>query len=393
MKQPGRAWGVIVGALAMSMVAVSGWSVMAADEAEEDPSPMTTADREGPLALLDGPVDVVADADVGLGPGTIRITDSCVVVRMSGELEPVTLVWPGGSTAWRPESGRIVLIQPDGGRVRLTGGDRLLLHGRHLQPPGLDVDDGTDDEAVTWLTKPDASCPERLWYVTRVERPVAARRSRVQAIAAANGWGLDKTRLELRRAQLRRESLGFASSMRVVRESYANPDWYAMSADYSLPFSASEFAALERRHALQAAARPVFDVARPLDGFVDVYWDNQQGGIPVFLFTDGIEAAVDTIAAAMPDDIAFEVRQVEYTTRQLRQKQRQITRDMVASDWVLDGNIAIAEVGDGVIENRVLVGLIDADDEERARAILQNRYGPMVDVEFIGPSQQDPATG
>jgi len=39
-----------------------------------------------------------------------------------------------------------------------------------------------------------------------------------------------------------------------------------------------------------------------------------------------------------------------------------------------------------------MVGLVDADDEKRAREILAERYGPMVDVEFVGPSQNDPIT-
>ena len=91
----------------------------------------------------------------------------------------------------------------------------------------------------------------------------------------------------------------------------------------------------------------------------------------------------------MPEDIDFDVQLVEYTIRQLRQKQRHVTADMIASGWVIAGDIPIAEVADGGVQNRVMVGLVRQRDLDRAREILQKRYGPMVDVEYIGPSQDD----
>jgi hypothetical protein len=121
--------------------------------------------------------------------------------------------------------------------------------------------------------------------------------------------------------------------------------------------------------------------------------DQHRGGIPVFFYTGDIEARRAAIAEVMPEGIDFDVQQVEFTTKQLRQKQRHVTEDMIAAGWVLDGDIPITQVADGVVENRVMVGLLRAEDAERARAILQDRYGPMVEVEVVGPSENDVVAG
>jgi hypothetical protein len=193
---------------------------------------------------------------------------------------------------------------------------------------------------------------------------------------------------DLRQAQHFREAFGLGHSMAIVRESFADPDAYPDLSN-GIPLSREEAGELDRRQALFLDALPAIDFAKTLDGFAESHLDQRRGGIPVFYFTGDIEARREAIAEVMPEDIDFDVIEVEFTSRQLRQKQHHVTEDMIAAGWVLAGDIPVVQVADGVVENRVLVGLLRAEDEERARAILQERYGPMVDVEYIGPSQQD----
>jgi hypothetical protein len=197
---------------------------------------------------------------------------------------------------------------------------------------------------------------------------------------------------DLNQAQQFREDFGFPSSMAIVRESFADPQAYPDMSN-GIPLTHEEAAELDRRQALFLAALPAIDFAKTLDGFADSHLDQHRGGMPVFFYTGDIEARRAAIAEIMPEAVDFDVQQVEFTTRQLRLKQRYVTQDMIAAGWVLDGDIPITQVADGVVQNRVMVGLLRAEDAERARAILHERYGPMVDVAVIGPSQEDPIVG
>jgi hypothetical protein len=203
---------------------------------------------------------------------------------------------------------------------------------------------------------------------------------------------LSPSERDMNQAQQFREHFGFPSSMEIVRESFADPQAYPDMSN-GIPLTLEEAAELDRRQALFLAALPAIDFAKTLDGFADSHLDQHRGGIPVFFYTGDIEARRAAIAEVMPEGIDFDVQQAEYTIRQLTQKQQHVTEDMIAAGWVLDGDIAIAQVADGVVQNRVMVGLLRAEDAERARAILQERYGPMVEVEVIGPSQEDPVAG
>ena len=200
-----------------------------------------------------------------------------------------------------------------------------------------------------------------------------------------------QTEQELDEAQTFRQDFALPSSMAVVRDSFADRETYS-DMSRGIPLTPAEAAELDRRRDIVWQSGPAREFARTLDGYADVYIDQQRGGIPVFRFTDELAAARAAIAAVMPDGVDFDVEQAEFTIKQLRSMQDRITQDMLETDWLLDGDIQLVSAGASVKANRVLVGVLQDADMARARAILQERYGPMVDVEYIGPTEADEAT-
>jgi hypothetical protein len=196
---------------------------------------------------------------------------------------------------------------------------------------------------------------------------------------------------EFDEAQTFRRDFALPSSMAVVRDSFADRETYS-DMSRGIPLTPAEAAELDRRRDIVWQSEPAREFARTLDGYADVYIDQERGGIPVFRFTDELAAARAAIAEVMPDGVDFDVQRAEFTIKEMRNKQDRITEDMLETDWLLDGDIQLVSAGASVKANRVLVGLLRAEDEERARAILQDRYGPMVDVEYIGPTEADEAT-
>ena len=110
----------------------------------------------GPLAVVDDPA--LEGLDAGVGPGRLRITDRCVILR--GKRGPgVTLVWRAGDTRWDPGTGEILFVDRDDGLLRVGDGDRMTLGGYSPEP-------GEEGPRLApWLAEPDASCPAELWVV------------------------------------------------------------------------------------------------------------------------------------------------------------------------------------------------------------------------------------
>jgi hypothetical protein len=199
---------------------------------------------------------------------------------------------------------------------------------------------------------------------------------------------LAQTERELDEAQTFRRDFALPSSMAVVRDSFADRGTYS-DMSRGIPLTPAEAAELDRRRDIVWQSEPAREFARTLDGYADVYIDQDRGGIPVFRFTDELAAARAAIAEVMPDGVDFDVEKAEFTIKQLRNKQERITEDMLETDWLLDGEIQLVSAGASVKANRVLVGVLEEANMARARAILQDRYGPMVDVEYIGPTEED----
>ncbi len=138
------------------------------------PRPSAGPDTWGPLAVVYQPAGF--GPGVGLGPVTLRIGETCVWIESKQGRYPTTLVFEGDHVDWRPAKRRIVFTDRRGETVRLSDGDRIEGGGVSLWPPG-GHDGGVTptsepgrrwgaslDEA--WLAEPDASCPERLFFLS-----------------------------------------------------------------------------------------------------------------------------------------------------------------------------------------------------------------------------------
>jgi hypothetical protein len=122
-------------------------------------SPPSTT-QWGPLAVIP-PQD---GSDTARTEGTVRITESCVVLETTRGL--VLLVWPAARTAWNAESRTVTFRNEDGSTVSVGEGARLVAGG------GGDSNEesGTTTEAwlasTRWVARPAASCPlESRWTV------------------------------------------------------------------------------------------------------------------------------------------------------------------------------------------------------------------------------------
>jgi hypothetical protein len=123
-----------------------------------------------------GPLAVVSQTggDEALNTGTLRITETCVVLETAGG-ESELLVWPADRTRWDASAGTIGFTNADG-----IG---LSLHDRQLVSLG-GGGDGTAESGVSgeewmarvdWVAPPDLSCPlEIRWWVNDVVSPTPA---------------------------------------------------------------------------------------------------------------------------------------------------------------------------------------------------------------------------
>ena len=200
------------------------------------------------------------------------------------------------------------------------------------------------------------------------------------------------TTAEIDDARQFREDFGFDASPSVLTASYADKAKY-VDESWGVPLTAAEAKEMDRRTDERQAIRPAIEFARHLDGWAEMYLDQHDGAKPIFFFTKDIEARRTAIAKRMPQGVDFGVRKVDFSSSELRAKQNNVTEAMETDGWELAGGIRVAQVADGVKRNRVMVGLLKSSDLSAAREIVRNRFGPMVDVEYVGPSENDACTG
>ncbi len=96
-------------------------------------------------------------ADTARTEGTLRVTDTCVLLDRPGG--PVLLVWPADRTSWNPGARTIAFSNFDGTPVSAGDGSRVVLGGS-----GDSKDEsGTTTEAwlarTPWVARPADSCP------------------------------------------------------------------------------------------------------------------------------------------------------------------------------------------------------------------------------------------
>lgn len=150
------------GTAAPSLVAAPSATAVPAPSVSEDPN--TPADW-GPLAI----VPAEEGMDTALAQGTLRITETCVLLESTAGTTFV--YWPADRAHWVPETRSIrfdnadgtVFTAEDGASVSVGGsGDGVAEGG----PAGEDW-----IKSKTWVVPPDSSCPlDRRWGVGHFEK-------------------------------------------------------------------------------------------------------------------------------------------------------------------------------------------------------------------------------
>ncbi len=170
------------------------------------PRPSAPPGTWGPLAVVYQPAGF--GPGVGLGAVTLRIGEACVWTESKQGRYRATLVFEGDRVDWRPADRRIVFTDRRGATVRLSDGDRIEGGGASLWPPrgpegvgqvaptpepGRRWDPSLDD---AWLQEPDASCPERLFFLSE-----ASVREDESVVGHSTSRGNDPSAAPVERAQ------------------------------------------------------------------------------------------------------------------------------------------------------------------------------------------------
>jgi hypothetical protein len=117
-------------------------------------------------------------ADSARNEGTLRITDSCVVMERRGEV--TLLTWPADRTAWDEASRTITFENFDGTVVTVSDGDDIVVGGSGGSSKSEGESSLTSEEYVDridWVAPPASSCPlENWWGVGAVELAAAGLR-------------------------------------------------------------------------------------------------------------------------------------------------------------------------------------------------------------------------
>jgi hypothetical protein len=114
----------------------------------------------GPLAV----VPPQEGADTARNEGTLRITETCVVLVTSGG--PVLLVWPADRTTWNGDARSIAFANDDGSTVTATDGASVVVGGSG----DSSVENGLTTEIwlaqTPWVERPAVQCPlDARWWV------------------------------------------------------------------------------------------------------------------------------------------------------------------------------------------------------------------------------------
>jgi hypothetical protein len=151
---------VAIGAAAVAWSLTVGWIKLGA------PASGGGSPTWGPLAVRD--FDYGAAALFG---GTIRITDTCVLLIGAGNEESI-LVWYEGRTRWQAGAQQIVVENRNGGDVIVRDGDQVTLSGGGDSEAegGLPGDQWI--EGIDWVARPHPSCLRgSRWFVNEVVTP------------------------------------------------------------------------------------------------------------------------------------------------------------------------------------------------------------------------------
>lgn len=194
---------------------------------------------------------------------------------------------------------------------------------------------------------------------------------------------LGATDREIAQADLFRSSMGLDAGETVARQSFDQRAKYS-DLRYGVPLTPNEAAEIDRRLIERPQVQEAIDYAISEDTSAGMYFDQLDGGKPIFLFTENVGQQADAIQRHLPNGVDFDVRKVDYPTSRLRQVQEEIVADFRK---LQAQGLPIAQVGVVAEGNHVLVGL--EYPSPGTQATLRDRYGPMVSTEVVGPSVLD----
>lgn len=114
-----------------------------------------TADRHGPLAVLD---DAARGESTSLGgTGRLHVTDRCVELELTETGARRLLAWRSAQVEWA--SGAIAFTTANGDRLTIRGGDSMTVSGEDF------VGDEPVERDLRWVAAPDASCARDVFIV------------------------------------------------------------------------------------------------------------------------------------------------------------------------------------------------------------------------------------
>ena len=114
----------------------------------------------GPLAVVP-PQD---GADTARNEGTLRITETCVV--LVSNRGPVLLIWPADRTIWNGDARSIAFANYDGSTVTATDGASVVVGGSgdSSGESGLTTEEWLAQ--TLWVEQPAVQCPlDARWWV------------------------------------------------------------------------------------------------------------------------------------------------------------------------------------------------------------------------------------
>jgi hypothetical protein len=108
-------------------------------------------------------------ADTARNEGTLRITETCVVLVTKGG--PLLLVWPADRTTWNGDTRSIAFANFDGRTVTATDGAPVAVGGSGDSR----AESGLTMEAwlakTPWVARPKVECPlDARWWVGALAR-------------------------------------------------------------------------------------------------------------------------------------------------------------------------------------------------------------------------------
>ena len=202
------------------------------------------------------------------------------------------------------------------------------------------------------------------------------------AVAPETGLAAEPTEYQLDDAIRVREDFGLRSDRSFVREAYANPSKYS-DMSWGTPLSTAEAEDLRGRVQRVHDVRPAVFAAEKRDGFAGVYFDQLRGGVPVFLFSNGLSAAKAEIRNVLDGAGDFEVKRVERSMQDLTTVKRRVAE---ARDRMYKEGMLVTSVGYDIMDNVVEVGV--ANKLATAKTLL-SEHGDAVRVVQEGAAVMD----